>query len=215
MAVYLAGGGVSTGPAAPGAATTRSLRVLIADEDKDALATLASVLDELGHEVTPFAVSVQEALEQITAEDPDVAIVMVHRDEDHALALIAEAVEYASGPVIAQVADNDVDFIARAADLGISAYVDSLAAAPVQAAIEIAMRRYREVAALGLKVGQLEGALERRGTIERAKGIVMERNGLDEKAAFAALRDHARSSNRRVVDVAKAVAEGHGLLPRG
>ena len=61
----------------------------------------------------------------IAAEDPDLAIVMVHHDDEHALALIAEAVEFASGPVIAHLADNDVDFVARAAEHGISAYVES------------------------------------------------------------------------------------------
>ena len=49
--------------------------------------------------------------------------------------------------------------------------------------------------------------------IERAKGILMERHGLDERAAFELLRDHARSQSRRVVDVAVAVADGHALLP--
>jgi len=116
--------------------------------------------------------------------------------------------------VIAQVADNDVEFITRAAERGITAYVDSIAAEPVQAAIEIAMRRYREAATLSSKVDQLEGALARRGTIERAKGIVMERHGLDEQAAFALLRDHARSQSRRVVDIAEAVADGHALLSK-
>jgi response regulator NasT len=50
--------------------------------------------------------------------------------------------------------------------------------------------------------------------IERAKGIVMERHSVDETAAFELLRDHARSSNRRVLDVARAVIDGHGLLPK-
>ena len=49
--------------------------------------------------------------------------------------------------------------------------------------------------------------------IERAKGILMERHGIDDKAAFGRLRDHARSSNRRVVEVAQAVVDGHALLP--
>ena len=49
--------------------------------------------------------------------------------------------------------------------------------------------------------------------IERAKGIVMERHSIDEHAAFELLREHARSSNRRVLDVAHAVVDGHGLLP--
>jgi AmiR/NasT family two-component response regulator len=63
------------------------------------------------------------------------------------------------------------------------------------------------------KVEQLETALERRAVIERAKGILMERHAIDDKAAFQRMRDHARSGNRRVVDVASAVVEGHALLP--
>ena len=50
--------------------------------------------------------------------------------------------------------------------------------------------------------------------IERAKGILMERHDIGERAAFDRLRDHARSRNRTVVDVAASVAEGHALLPR-
>ncbi len=194
--------------------TVRGLRVLVADEDQRALDLLAAVLSDLGHQVIQYAISVRQAIERIADDDPEIAIVMVHRDDDHALALIDQAVEFASGPVIAQVADNDVEFIARAAEHGITAYVDSIAAEPVQAAIEIAMRRYHEAARLSEKVDQLEGALARRGTIERAKGIVMERHGLDERAAFSLMRDHARSQSRRVVDIADAVADGHALLPK-
>jgi AmiR/NasT family two-component response regulator len=42
----------------------------------------------------------------------------------------------------------------------------------------------------------------------------MERHGVDERKAFDRLRDHARSRNRTVVDVAASVAEGHALLPK-
>src|SRR5829696_1162563 len=126
-----------------------NLTVLLADEDEDALTRLGQVLQGLGHEVTPFAVSVDEAAELIVREDPDLAIVVVHQDDDHALALIAEAVESASGPVIAQLRGReDVDFIARAAERGISAYVESNDPQAVQAAIEVTIRRYREAARL-------------------------------------------------------------------
>ena len=200
--------------AAPEDGTARGLRVLVADEDQRALDVLATVLGELGHEVVPYAISVSEAIELIASEDPDLAIVMVHRDQHHALALIAEAVEYASGPVIAQLAESDIDFITLAAERGISAYVDSIAPGPLQAAIEVALRRYRDAAELDVKVEQLEGALARRGTIERAKGILMERHGLDERAAFELIRDHARSESRRAVDVAQAVTDGFALDPK-
>jgi AmiR/NasT family two-component response regulator len=194
--------------------TGRHLRVLIADEDKAALEQLGSVLEELGHEVTPYVVSVAEAIELISTEDPDLAIVVVHKDDEHALALIQETVEYASGPVIAQTRDGDVEFVAQAAERGISAWIESASPEIVQGAIEVALRRYEEAARLQVKVDQLESALERRAVIERAKGIVMERHGIDERAAFELMRDHARAQNRRVVDVAVAVAEGHTLLPK-
>jgi AmiR/NasT family two-component response regulator len=191
-----------------------NLTVLLADEDEDALTRLGQVLQSLGHEVTPFAVSVEEATDLIAREDPDLAIVVVHQDDAHALALIAEAVETASGPVIAQLRGrDDMDFVARAADHGISAFVESNDPQEVQGSIEVTIRRYREAARLTEKVAQLETALERRAVIERAKGILMERHGIDDKAAFQRMRDHARSGNRRVVDVAKAVVDGHALLP--
>jgi AmiR/NasT family two-component response regulator len=196
------------------ARTERHLRILVADEDRAALRTLGDVLTELGHEVTPYAVSVVEAARLIATEDPDLAIVVVHRDDEHALALIGEAVEYASGPVIAQMLGGDVEFVARAAEQGISAWIESNTPEVVQGAIEVALRRYDEAAKLQEKVEQLETALDRRAVIERAKGIMMERHGVDDRGAFELLRDHARSQNRRVVDVAAAVTEGYALLPR-
>lgn len=201
-------------PTAHGSSTGRHLRVLIADEDRDALEHLGSVLEELGHEVTPYVVSVADAIELISTEDPDLAIVVVHKDDEHALALIQETVEYASGPVIAQTRDGDVEFVARAAERGISAWIESTSPEVVQGAIEVALRRYEEASQLQVKVDQLESALERRAVIERAKGILMERHAVDERAAFELLRDHARAQSRRVVDVAVSVVDGHALLPK-
>lgn len=194
--------------------TESNLRVLIADENESALRQLHEVLAELGHEVTPYAVSVREAVELIAKEDPQLAIVVVHSDDEHALALIGEAVEFASGPVIAQMPDADVEFLSRAADRGISAYVESMDPESIQGAIEIAVRRYREASRLHEKVDQLEGALVRRSVIERAKGILMERHGVDDREAFDMLRDHSRGGGRRVVEVAQSVLDGHALLPK-
>jgi AmiR/NasT family two-component response regulator len=204
-----------TSPASVGTRSERGLRVLLADEDDAALQRLSAVLEELGHMVMPFAVSVSEVVEVIAREDPDLAIVAVHHDDEHALALISEAVEFASGPVIAQVLDDDPEFVARAADRGISAWVRSNDAAAVQAAIEVAVRRHREASRLAEKVDQLETALARRAVIERAKGILMERHGVGEREAFELVREHARGGSRSVVEVAQAVLDGHALLPRG
>lgn len=58
----------------------------------------------------------------------------------------------------------------------------------------------------------LEGAFARRAVTERAKGILMERHGVDERAAFNMLRDQARRTHRKLVDLADAVVTGHPML---
>jgi response regulator NasT len=192
-----------------------ALRVLLANEREEDLRTLGDVLDALGHEVVPFAVSVREAVELIAREDPDVAFVVFDGDDEHGLALLSETVEYASGPVLVSMrAAESPATVAKAADMGIAGYVDSWAPEDVQAAIEVALRRHREATRLSEKVEQLETALERRAIIERAKGILMERHAIDERAAFERLREHARSGGRRVVEIAGAVVDGHPLLPK-
>ena len=60
----------------------------------------------------------------------------------------------------------------------------------------------------------LQGAFGRRALIERAKGILMERHSIDEEGAFEMLRARSRSDNRKLVDLATAVVDGHRLLPR-
>jgi AmiR/NasT family two-component response regulator len=192
-----------------------ALRVLLANEREDDLRKLGEVLDGLGHEVVPFAVSVREAVELIAREDPDVAFVVFDGDDAHGLALLSETVEYASGPVLVSMRETESPAtVAKAADMGIAGYVDSWEPQDVQAAIEVALRRHREASHLNAKVEQLESALERRAIIERAKGILMERHGVDERAAFERLREHARSGGRRVVEIAQAVLDGHALLPK-
>ena len=76
-----------------------------------------------------------------------------------------------------------------------------------QSAIEIVLRRFAEYQ-------DLQGAFGRRALIERAKGILMERHAIDETSAFEMLRERSRIDNRKLIDLATAVVDGHRLLPR-
>jgi response regulator NasT len=190
------------------------LRVLIADEDEGALRIGAEHVRSLGHEVVELAIGVQQATETIAVQDPDLSIVVLYQDHDAALDIIEEIGEVARGPVIALLDHEDPAFIAQAAERGIYAYGREGTLESVQGAIEIAVRRHREVRELAEHVDRLESALDRRARIERAKGILMERHGVAEREAFQMLREHARNRGRTVVDVAAAVLEGHALLPR-
>ena len=192
---------------------TTGLRILAADEDHSTLKATEEILAGLGHSVTSYAVTVREAAELVARDDPDLSVVVVHDDDEHALDLVEEIAEFARGPLIVLLGAHDPSFVREAAERGIDAFARPQFYEEVQGAIELAMKRHAERLQLAEQVAQLEGALERRGTIERAKGILMERHGVDEREAFELMRQQARRSNRRVVAVAHAVAEGHALLP--
>jgi AmiR/NasT family two-component response regulator len=181
------------------------LRVLVADEDKRALDGVAAVLKSLGHDVVARPTSLADTAAAIAEDSPDVAMVKLHSDDEHALELIEELTDVGGCPVIALLDKEDPDFVARAAERGIIAYAQPVDEDSVRSSLEVAVRRFAELSKLGESVGELEDAIARRATIERAKGILMERHGISDREAFEMLRSEARSTNRRVYDVANEV----------
>src|SRR3954468_20941127 len=96
----------------------KHLRILLANEHEKELRGLGEIHERLGHEVTPFAVSVSEAAELIAREDPDLAFVIFDGDDAHGLALISETVEFASGPVLVTVREAEsAQTVAKAAEM--------------------------------------------------------------------------------------------------
>jgi len=164
--------------------TSAGLRILTADEDEATLKATDELLERLGHTVTGHATNVGLAGDLIASEDPDLSIVVVEDDDEHALDLIEEIAEYARGPIIALVGGHEPGFVSSAAERGIYAFARPRFLDEVEGAIELAMRRHKETTRLTEQVEQLESALERRGTIERAKGILMERHGVDKPSAW-------------------------------
>ncbi|MFL5844003.1 MAG: ANTAR domain-containing response regulator [Solirubrobacteraceae bacterium] len=191
--------GVPTTDDTPG----RGLRIIAADEDPQALRRTAEILEGLGHEVTALTASVSEACDLAVRDEPDAAIVVVHRDREHALDLIEEVSEVLAGPVVALLAEPDATFAEAAAARGLDAMASEPTADGVQTALEVAMHRHAERSRLAEQVSQLEHALERRAVIERAKGTLMERHGIGERQAFEQLRSQARSRSISVVSLAQ------------
>jgi AmiR/NasT family two-component response regulator len=186
---------------------TEHLRVLIANERKDRLALVAPIVAALGHEVIAREIEVQDVGAVTARERPDVALVGIGESSQHALRLVEQIVREAACPVIALIHAPDPDFVKEASKRGVFAYVTDADAKDWQSSIDIVLRRFSEY-------HDLEGAFGRRAITERAKGILMERHSIDEPAAFELLREHARSTNRKLVDVASAVVDGHRLLPK-
>lgn len=186
---------------------TEHLRVLIANERKDRLALVAPIVAALGHEVIAREIDVEDVGPLTARERPDVALVGLGQSSDHALALIEKIVRESTCPVIALIHAPDPGFVKEASKRGVFAYITDAEARDWQSSIDIVLRRFAEY-------HDLEGAFGRRAVTERAKGILMERHSIDEAVAFELLRNHSRATNRKLVDVARAVVDGHALLPK-
>jgi response regulator NasT len=182
------------------------LRVLIADESPERLALLAEIVRAAGHETIAAELEVEKVGLATARERPDVALVAVGESHEHAQNLISKIVAESECPVIAVLGESDLVFVHEAAKRGIFAYILDSDRQALESALEIVLLRFAEYHGL-------EGAFGRRAVIERAKGILMERHGIDEPAAFELLRQHARQNNQKVVDVARAVIDSKLLLP--
>ena len=186
----------------------RKLRVLITDGLASRREEVMRSVTSLGHEVVSAGPSLNGD-HATSSEPPDVALAIVGEDSDEALDLIRTIVREAACPVIAILDVQDRAFIDKAARIGIfSSIAHAGDLEEMQSSMDIALQRFAEYHAL-------EGAFGRRAVTERAKGILMERGSLDEQQAFHLLREHARRTNRKVVDVAGSILESHRLLSNG
>ena len=183
------------------------LRVLIANERKDRLAMVVPILADLGHEVIAREIEVADVGAVTARERPDVALVGLGESSDHALGLIEKIVKEAACPVIVLLHAPDPAFVREASKRGIFGCITDVDTNGWQSSIDIGLRRFAEY-------HDLEGAFGRRALTECAKGILMERHSVDEASAFKMLREHSRTANLKLVDVATAVVNGHRLLPK-
>ena len=165
------------------------LRILVVHEDETESAALLRVLARQGHDVTAA---------------PDVsADVIVAGLQMEALRDIAGG---ADCPVVAVAGAGRPDLATLAALDGVYAVVTDGEGADWDAVLQVALGRFAEIRSA-------RSALARRDDIERASGILMERHSVGGAAALEMLRIHARRHNRKLADVARAVVDGHELLP--
>ena len=140
-------------------------------------------------------------------ERPDVALLGLGESSRHALDLIDKIVHEAACQVIVLLHARDPDFVEEASKRGVFAHISDDDVEDWQSSIDIVLRRFAEY-------HDLQGAFGRRALTERAKGILVERRSIDDATAFEMLREHSRTDNRKLIDLATAIVDGHRLLPR-
>ena len=184
----------------------RALRIAVADDELDMRDYFQQILPLLGHEVVAVARDGRELVEQCRRVRPDLVITDIKMPDMDGIDAAKQIYRNAPVPVILVSAYHDAAFIERAEADHIMAYlVKPIKQADLEPAIGIAMRRFEQFQELHKETSDLKQALKDRKVIEKAKGILMKKTGLDENDAFRRLQKLASDKNRKLIDIAQTI----------
>ncbi len=147
-----------------------------------------------------------EAVELARSEQPDLAVLDVKMPRLDGIEAARRILDERPIPIVMLTAYGQDELVARAVEAGVFGYlVKPFREQDLLPAIRTAKSRHEELLALREQADSLAEALASRKVIERAKGLLMEREGLSEQEAFARLRKASQASGRPMSVVAEAV----------
>jgi response regulator NasT len=185
---------------------TNSLRILVADDEPDMRDYFKKMLPRLGHVVVGAAQNGKELVTQCLSLHPDVVITDIKMPEMDGIDAATAIYQQWPVPVILVSAYHDPALIRRAEADHIMGYlVKPIKQPDLEPVIALARRRFEQFQALRQEASDLKQALEDRKVIERAKGIVMKKTGLDENESFRRLQKQASEKNLKLVEIAKII----------
>jgi response regulator NasT len=169
------------------------------------------MLERAGFEVVAEARDGREAVALAAEHRPDLAVMDVKMPELDGIEAARQMLEQRQIPIVMLTAFSEAALVGRAVDAGVFGYlVKPFRESDLLPAIEAARARHAELQALRDEAGSLRDALEARKLIERAKGLLMEKDGLSEAEAFARLRGASQQTGRPLREVAQAVCAAFG-----
>src|SRR5262245_25905207 len=189
------------------------LRIAIADDEPDMRDYFQKILPRLGHKVVSAAANGRELVEQCRTLAPDMVITDIKMPEMDGIEAGMQIYRERPIPIILVSAYHDAELIERAESDHILGYlVKPIKQADLEPVIGLAMRRFQQFEALRKEASDLRQALADRKIIERAKGLLMKRTGLDEQEAFQRLQKMARDNNLKLAQTAQMVLSADQLF---
>ena len=172
-------------------------------------------MERAGHLVVAEARDGLEAVALAAEHEPDLIVMdvrMPHLDGIEAARKITAA---RAVPIVMLTAYSESDLVARASEAGAFGYlIKPFREVDLLPAIDTARARFDEMAALRVEAASLQEALTSRKAVERAKGILMQREGIDEAEAFRRIRAASQKTGRTMRVVADALIATFDVEPR-
>jgi two-component system, response regulator PdtaR len=182
------------------------MRVLIGEDETLIRLDLRGLLEQAGLQVCAEARDGAEAVELALAEQPDLALLDVKMPKLDGIEAARRILHERPMPIVIVSAYTERNLVDRAAEAGVFGYLSKpFREEDLLPAIATARARFDELSAAREEVDSLAEALAARKAIERAKGILMAKEGLTEDAAFARLRKASQVSGRPMRVLAEAV----------
>ena len=189
-------------------------RVVIAEDEAIIRLDLKELLEEEGYDVVAETGRGDEAVELVRANQPDLAILDIKMPGMDGLTAARHIAGERQCAVLILTAFSQRDLVEQARDAGALAYiVKPFQKSDLIPAIEVALGRYAELVQLESDVGDLAERLEARKSIDRAKGQLMDKHGLNETDAWRFLQTTAMNRRVKVHEVAQLVIDGE-LIPQ-
>lgn len=182
------------------------LRVLLVDEDRARAALLEQALNDAGYSVIARIDTSEDLPGEVQRNQPDVIIIDLDSPDRDTLEHMHTISRDQPRPIVMFAENDDREAIHKAIKAGVSAYiVDGLSSNRVKPVMEVAIARFREYQALRDELTKAKISLEERKLVDRAKALLIKRQGMSEEEAHQALRKFAMDRGQKLSEAAKNI----------
>ncbi len=189
------------------------LKAVIAEDEQLTRTIVRARLEKLGHIVVAEAGDGLAAVEAARQHRPDVIIMDIKMPVMDGIEAARQIISEVPCAILFLSSFGEQELVEQAGEAGGLAYlIKPFRKEDLAPALEIAVRRFRQIAAQSKEIEQLKETLETRKLIERAKGILMDRHHMSEEEAFKRIHFQARNQNKKMREIAQSIITAADLM---
>ncbi len=186
--------------------TTTRASILIVDDESIIRLDLQERLSDLGYTVVGEAADGETAVTLARQLQPDLVLMDIKMPKMDGITAATILLEERIAPVVLLTAFSDRDLIEDAQEAGVLGYISKpFREADLVPTLEVAIARFQELCAIEEENDNLKATLETRRLVDRAKGILMDTQGLTENAAFRRIQKLAMDRRKSMKEIAEAI----------